>query len=188
MKAAKLGVIDRQVISGDAVPLEVKRVIQRAIDETYFRVSLAAGRVVYQGAVTEVIAGDAAVMRFPDGATTVAQSTFPSRKLWVKTRPVLSVWYSGSASSVATFNFRLIIRAYGPGGTTTGAIVTLLDWSAPGPAVAGGALFTTAISTSAFPSSPFGTVQVELRRLGAADANSGNLDVLAAEVTFQEFA
>lgn len=188
MKPAKLGVVDRQVVASDAVPLEVKRVIQRAIDEMYFRVSLAAGRVVYQGAVTEVIAGDAAVMRFPDGATTVAQTTVPARKLWVKTRPAISVWYSSPAGSTATFNFRLIVRAYGPGGTTTGAIVTLLDWSAAGPAAGGGVLLTTATSTGVFPTSPFGIVQVELRRLGATDANNGNLDVLEADVVFQEVA
>lgn len=174
--------------TGDAVTLERQRVLHRALDEIYMTVSLAAGRVtVFAGGVATVPNGDANVLRFAPGALGAVERQEPMRQLWVRTRPRIDVLYTSPVGAVAAFSFRLLLRAFGAGLTTTAAPL-VLNWTAAGPAVANTILLTTAYLTVApVWSSPIGSVGVRLTR-PAPDANPNDLDVLLAVVTFEEVA
>jgi len=188
VKAAKLSAPGLDPLTGDAVSLERKRALLRAVDETYFKVPLGSGYSVYEGAVVEVKNGDAFVMQFPAGAPTRANRMVEARALWALTRPRLDVWYSSPGGSVVPFNFGFVVRVYGAGSTTVNNTMTI-DWTAPGPAAAGGVLKTTVVGTARFPASPFGVAHFRLvRNRLANDANPNALDVLLAVVTMEEVA
>lgn len=164
---------------------ERERTLLRALDETYLTFSLAPGRVTYTGAVTEPVNGEIDVMRFPDGASTFARTTQPTRQLWAATRPRLTVWYTSPIGDTSNFTFRWVFRTFGAGSTTSNTVFTV-DFSAPGPAVANTVQTVSVVGTAKFPSSPFGVTHVLLGRLGAADANNRDLDVLLATITMEE--
>jgi len=168
--------------------LDRQRKVLKALGETYFKVLLAPGICLYEGGVvTEVLNNDAWVMRFPDPATGTADRVVETRELWVNTRPRVDVWYTSPVGSTATFDFRLAVWVFGPTGTTTYTPL-LVTWTAPGPAVANDILKTSAVITSSrFPSSPFGVTRFRLGRL-TGDANANARDVLAAVVTLEELA
>ena len=188
MSVFKLSTPGRDSDSGDAVSLERKRVLLRAVDEAYFKVALGAGYSVYEGAVVETKNGDAFVMQFPAGVATRANRQVETRALWPLTRPRLDVWYSSPGGNVAAFNFGFVVRVYGAGSTTVNNTMTI-DWTAPGPAVAGGVLKTTVVGTARMPTSPFGVSHFRLvRNRVAIDANPNALDVILAVVTMEEVA
>lgn len=173
--------------TGDAVAMERQRVLQRALDEVYFRPFIAAGKAMYVGAVTEVFNALAPVMRFPAGAATAATIVTPTRALWPRCRPRMEVIYTSAVGSTNLFSLRFTVRQFGAGGTTSPSALTV-DWTAPGPAVANDVLATSAVITSGtLWSSPFGATRVSLTRLGP-DGNANDLDVLLAVVTFEELA
>lgn len=189
MKPGRLGVLDRDVMASDAVPLEVKRVFQRAIDETYFKAEIAAGTGVYEGAVTEPKNGDEVVMRFPAaaaGTNAHVQRSVAARPLWVKTRPRLWIWYTSPVGSKLAFSIRFVLRVFGLASTTTNSVFTV-DFTTLGPAAAGGILTATAVGSAIFPTSPYGVAQIRVGRLGG-DANPNDFDLLLAQVTFEEIA
>lgn len=189
MRSARLGVLDRQVESGDAVPFEVKRAVQRAIDETYFKAEIAAGVGVYEGTVTEPKNGDEVVMRFPAaaaGTNAHVQHSVAARPLWVRTRPRLWIWYTSPVGSTNAFSIRFVLRVFGSGSTSVNNIFTV-DFIARGPAAAGGILSATAVGSAIFPTSPYGVAQLRVGRLGG-DANPNDLDILLAQVIMEEIA
>ena len=176
------------VHAGDAVTLEQKRIMRRALDEEYFRRELSAGHVVYEGAVAEVKNGDETCMRFVPAAAGVnahAQLTVEGRALWARTRPRLSVWFTSDANGTALFSFRFVVRAFPAGGSTTSAVF-VTDFTAAGPAAAGTVLSATVVGGAIMPALQ-GPVQIRVGRLGG-DANANNLDVLLAVVAFEEVA
>lgn len=182
-----MGTPDRDVLAADAVTLERQRVIQRALDEVYLTATLAAGRVVYVGAVVEVQNNSAWVMRYPAGATTQAHASVARRQLWPRTVPRMTVYYTSAVGSTATFNMIFNVYAFGPGVTTAAASVSSISWNPAGPAVANTILSTSATTSTPLVASPAGVVQLELRRRNG-DANPNALDVLLAVVTFEESA
>lgn len=189
MKPAKMGTPDRDVLAADAVTLERQRVLQRAIDEVYFKVRMAAGLVVYEGVVTEPKNGDEVVSRFPAAALGVnahMQRSVEARDLWPRTRPRVYVFYTSPVGDVKTFNLRFVLRCFGPGSTTVNSIF-VTDFSPAGPAVANTVQRATCVGGAVFPSSPFGVAQWRLGRLGG-DANPNDLDILLAVVTLEETA
>lgn len=187
-KAANLQIPGREIKDGDATSFQRQRVLLRAVDETYFKVPLGSGYCAYEGAIVETKNGDAFVMQFPAGAPTRANRQVESRALWALTRPRLDVWYSSPGGNVAAFNFGFVVRVYGAGSTTVNNVMTV-DWTAPGPAAAGGVLKTTVVGTARFPASPFGVSHFRLvRNRLANDANPNALDVLLAVVTMEEVA
>lgn len=186
MKPASLGVPSRDALAADAVSLERERILQRALDEVYFRVDLVHSNVLYGGAAATANNADARVMRFPD-AGGFANMTVRTRDLWVATRPKLIVDYTSPVGSTANFDLAFVLFPFGPTGTTTATTLSV-SWSAPGPAVANDILRTQGTITSGrFPSSPLGSVRCRLERLGT-DANANDLDVLIAVVVFEETA
>lgn len=188
-KAANLQVPGREIKDGDATSFQRQRVTNQALDETYFKVALAAGLQPYEGVVTEPKNGDAIVMRFPAaaaGTNAHAQRTVESRALWPKTRPRVSVWYTSATGSTNTFNLRFVLRVFGNGSTMTNSVF-VTDFSPAGPAVAGDVKFISCVGGGVFPTSPFGVAQFRLGRLGG-DANANGLDILLAVVTLEEVA
>lgn len=189
MKPARLGVLDRQVISGDAVPLEVKRVVQRAIDEMYFTAWIAAGDGVAEGIVTTPKNGDEVVMRFPVavfGTDAFVQRSVPARPLWVRTRPRLRIWYTSPVGSTNLFTIRFVLRVFGAGSSTTSTVFSV-DVAAPGPTVANTVQVATVVGSALFPTSPLGVAQIRIGRIGG-DGNGNDLHVLLATVIFEEIA
>lgn len=189
MRSARLGVLDRQVEDGDVVPFEVKRAVQRAVDETYFKAEIAAGSGVYEGTVTEPKNGDEIVMRFPAaaaGTNAHVQRSIAARPLWVKTRPRLWIWYTSPVGNRNTFSIRFVLRVFGPGSLTTSNVFTV-DTTPSGPLVANTVMSATAVGSAVFPSSPYGVAQIRVGRLGG-DANPNDFDLLLAQVTFEEIA
>lgn len=184
-----LGVLDSEVDAADAVPLERARALRRAIDETYFKAELAAGTGVYEGAVTEPKNGDEVVMRFPAaaaGTNAHVQRSIAARPLWVKTRPRLWIWYTSPVGSTNAFSIRFVLRVFGAGSTTVNNIFTV-DFTPGGPAAAGGILTATVVGSAVFPTSPYGVAQLRVGRLGG-DANPNALDILLAQIVFEEIA
>lgn len=190
MRNIKLSTPDRDILAGDSVTLENKRKLLRALDETYFRVDIAAGDGVDEvGTITYPKVGDEVVRRFPVAAAGVNQNvqrSVAARDLWVKTVPRLYLWYSSPVGSTNTFSIRFVLRCFGDGsGMTSGVFVT--DFAPPGPAIAGKVQRATVKGGAVFPSSPFGVAQFRYGRLGG-DANANDLDVLLAQVVMEESA
>lgn len=190
MKAVKLSTLDRDLLAGDTVPLERKRALLRAIDEDYFRVDLGAGRVIYEGAVTEPKSGNIFAMRFPAaaaGTNAHAYRAFGSKALWPRTVPRLNLWYTSPGASTNTFTVRFVMWVFGAGALNSAAAIFSIDFTAVGPAVAGTEMFTTVRGGAMFPSSPFGGVEFRVGRVGG-DANANDLDVLLAQIVMEESA
>lgn len=174
--------------SADTVTLERQRVRDRVTDELYFKLSLAAGAMsIFTGPVTTPANGDANVMRFGPGALGAIERQHPGRSLWVGTRARISILYTSPVGNVANFAFRFLIRSFGAGSITT-ATPLVVNWTAPGPAVANTYLETTALITAGRVwSSPLFALETRLVRV-APDANPNDLDILLAVVTLEEVA
>lgn len=185
MKPATLPIPPTDAARTETSRLEVQRVRDRALDEEYFRRELAAGRVAYEGTVTEPLNGNVVCMRFAAGAEAHAQKTVLLRDLWPRTRPRLTLWYTSPVGSTATFTVRFRIRPFPAGGTTTSSGI-FVDFTPAGPAVANTVMTATVVIAGAMPS-----VQAPmLLRVGrlAGDANANDLDILLAVITLEEVA
>lgn len=190
MKPVKLGTTDRDVIAGDAIPLESKRSLLRSVDEFYFKVDIAAGDGIDEiGTILYPKVGDEHVRRIPAAAAGTNQNfqrSVGARLLWVKTVPRLYVWYSSPVGSTNTFSLRFVLRCFGAGSAMAASVFTT-DFTTPGPAVANIVQLATVKGGGAFPSSPFGVAQFRLGRLGG-DANPNDLDILLAQIVMEEVA
>jgi hypothetical protein len=191
MKAYKLSTPDRDNLSADAVSLEEKRVLVRAVDETYFTVDLAPGLMIYEGGlITTPKNGNIFAARFPAtaaGTNPSAYKTVSARKLWPRTVPRLKLWYTSPVGSVNTFSVRFVLWVIGAGALTSTAAVFATDMLVPGPTIANTETFATVKGGAMFPSSPFGGAEFRIGRLGG-DANANDLDILLAQVVMEESA
>lgn len=187
MRSVKLGTADRDNLAGDTIPLEKKRSLLRAVDETYFIVDLAAGDGVDEAAITYPKNGDVIVRRIADaaaGTNTNFQRTVSARKLWPGTIPRLNLWYTSPVGSTATFSLRFVLRVFGVAGGMTSSVF-VVDFTPPGPAVANTDMFVSVKGGSMFPTSPYGVAQFRLGRLGG-DANANDLDIVLAQFVMEE--
>jgi hypothetical protein len=187
VKPISLSLPAQDVKTADSIRSEKERVLHRVIDEGYLNVEFAAGVCAYFGAVTEVDVNNALVMRFPNGATTFARRVVAGRALWPRTRLRFNVWYTSPVGSTATFSFQGVIWAHDAGGAIAGAGLSVA-WTAPGPAVAGTPMKTSAVLTSSpVLSSPREVVRLALGRTDP-DTNVNDLDVFLAVAAFEEVA
>lgn len=187
MRSVKLGTTDRELNDGDTVPLERKRALLRAVDETYFIVDIAAGDGVDEATITYPKNGDVIVRRIADaaaGTNTNFQRSVSTRKLWPGTIPRLNLWYTSPVGSTAAFSLRFVLRVFGAGAGMNSAVF-VVDFTAPGPAVAGTEAFISVKGGGLFPTSPYGIAQFRLGRLGG-DANANDLDILLAQFVMEE--
>lgn len=173
-------------LSAETVPLERQRARDRAVDETYFRVELAAGVCNYFGAVTEVDANNAVVMRFPNAASTYARRIVRGRDLWPRTRLRFDVWYTSPVGSTANFELLGVMWCHDAGGTVAGAGIAV-TWTAAGPAVAGTPMKTSAVVTAPVNSTPHEVVRLAIGR-NDPDANVNALDIFLCVATLEEVA
>lgn len=189
MKAGRIGVLDRDVVSGDAVPLERERVKIRAIDEDYFRVEMEPGVGGLQGASTV----DAATLSytfedFPAAATTIRRRTRKARALWAGCGIRLNLWYTSPVGSANLFtlgfNYRPADAGASLAGTPTPANVT---FTAPGPAVANDVLFITVVAPGKIILPGRRVAQFSFRRTGP-DANPNDFRFVFAEFVMEESA
>lgn len=177
--------------AGDAVTLEQKRILSRALDEVYFRVDLASGLLIYEGGAANAINQNAAVARLPHGAAAPANNSFGHRAVgfrdhWALTRPRLNLWYTSPVGSTAAYDLRFQLRMFAIGGTTAPSMIFSVQLTPAGPAVANTVLFTTIVGTALVPALP-APLRLTLLRLGG-DANVNDLDIVLGVVVFEEVA
>lgn len=190
MKAVKLSTLNRDLLAGDTVPLERKRALLRAIDETYFAVDIGPWCQVYDGGAPTIVKnGNLLVTRFAAaaGANVHQLRTVSARNLWPKTVPRLNLWYTSPGASTATFTVRFALWTVGPGALTSLAAVFAVDLLAPGPAIANTEMFATIKGGAAFPSMPFGGAEFRIGRING-DANANALDIILAQIVMEESA
>jgi hypothetical protein len=191
MRNVKLSTPDRDILAGDAVTLERKRALLRAIDETYFTVDFAPGLMIYEGGlITTPKNGNIFAARIPAtaaGTNPSVYKTVSARKLWPRTIPRLKLWYTSPVGSTNTFSVRFVLWVIGAGALTSATAIFATDMLVPGPTIANTEMFATVKGGAMFPSSPFGGAEFRIGRLGG-DANANDLDILLAQVVMEESA
>lgn len=189
MRNAKLLVTPRDVDAVGASTLTPQRVRDRLIQEMYFRVPLEAGKGIVQGGPTVV---DAATYGFtfediPAGVVTALRVGEGLRDLWPRTLIRVNVWYTSPVGSTNLFTFGIRLRQVAVGQLLSApTVVVNQNWTAPGPAVANTALFTTFVA-SAVTLPAAAMCNLTLVRIGP-DANANALRFIRADFIFQEVA
>lgn len=189
MKPTPLGVPVRDSISADAITLERKRILQRAVDEVYFRIEIEPGQGVLSGAATAVDGTTYAFdfEDFPAAAGTNRRRNVRRKDLWPKTLIRMNVWYTSPVGSTNTFAIGVRVRQLGTGmSLATPALVANPTANVPGPAVANDVLFATLTTTVALLPDPE-VVGLSFTR-NAPDANANALRVILVEFVCQEVA
>lgn len=149
-------------------------------DEEYFSVYLTAGVGTLDGAVVPVPGERAAVIEFPDAATTAWRINLRLKQRWRRGGLRMTLYYSSPVGS--TNNFRVILgaRTFAAGSVVSAlADIALATFNAPGPAVASTVLATTQIFPAPIIPVNMDQLTVRVARVGAdaADTNVNTLRV-----------
>lgn len=142
---------------------------------------------------TTMSANDAVPVRvFVDGAENLVSYTFRRPRMWINGVAAIRLHYTGSVSSTNNFAIECGIQVSGEGATTPSAALT--QQNLPGPSTAGFCLITRLFETSAntncftYVDTADDLITVSIRRLGTAgaDANTGEFQLIGAEVYYTE--
>lgn len=189
MKPAGLAVPPRDVVQVPTSRMVRERALISAVDETYFRIPLEPGQGIVSGAATTV---DSTTLGFTfedlsAAAATALRVKRVLRDLWPRTYVRLNVLYTAPVGSTNNFTIGLRLRQVGAGSSLAAApLVTSLDVTLPGPAVANDILSGTLRA----PVAVLPALQVcefTLRR-GAPDANPNAFRLVMAEFVLEEVA
>lgn len=188
MKPADLSIPLRDLRAADTVPLEQVRVINRALDETYFHVEMEPGVGGLRGATTvDATTFSFTFEDFPPGAAAVRRRTRRLRDLWPKTTLRFDLWYTANVGSTLNFTVVFSIRQVDTGFLLSAPTIPInVSTTIPGPAVANDILHFTYIAPGLIlPASQ--VCEFSFGR-GAPDANPNDLRFILADFWLQEAA